>query len=57
MQACTSEMKVWEEEIMKLTVIRLIVIREAVMKERMGTDNSRERLNVQDEAIGPRTEP
>ena len=39
-------MKVWEEEIMKLTVIRLIVIREAVMKVRMGTDNSRERLNV-----------
>ena len=57
MQACTSEMKVWEEEIMKLTVIRLIVIREIVMKEGMGTDNSRERLNVHDEAIGPRTEP
>ena len=29
--------------------VKLIVIREAVMKQRMGIDNSRERLNVQNE--------
>ena len=39
--------------LMKLTEmgwgIKLIVVREAVMKERMVIDNSRERMNVQNE--------